>query len=80
MANTQSILGRYMPVDTRSKSPVLLPLWCVEPNVLITSAVAKVRILAAQECFKVAFGCPEVASELVRQANLLLVGLFWVLT
>ena len=31
-----------MPVDTPSKSPVLLPLWCVEPNVLITSVVREV--------------------------------------
>ena len=31
-----------MPVDTPSKSLVLLPLWCVEPNVLITSVVREV--------------------------------------
>ena len=43
LANTQSILGRYMPVDTRSKSPVLLPLWCVDSKVLITSAVHEVK-------------------------------------
>ena len=43
LANTQLILGRYMPVDTQSKSPVLLPLWYAEPNVLITSAVCEVK-------------------------------------
>ena len=32
-----------MPVDTRSKSPVLLPLWYVESDVLITSAVREVK-------------------------------------
>ena len=32
-----------MPVDTRSKSPVLLPLWYAEPNVWITSAVREVK-------------------------------------
>ena len=32
-----------MPVDSQSKSPVLLPLWYAEPNVLITSAVCEVK-------------------------------------
>ena len=33
---------------------------------LFISARAKKRIRSAQECSKGAFGCPEVASELVR--------------
>ena len=33
---------------------------------IITSAERKVKDCDAQECFKVAFGCPEFASQLVR--------------
>ena len=41
-----------MPVDTRSKSPVLLPLWCAEPNVLIASAVREVKDSRSQGMFQ----------------------------
>ena len=55
-----------MPVDTRSKSPVLLPLWCVEPKVLITSAVREVKASRSpgmvQSCIWMSRSCFGISS------------------
>lgn len=55
-----------MPVDTRSKSPVLLPLWYVESDVLITSAVREVNDSRSpgmfQSCIWMSRSCFRISS------------------